>query len=209
MSGLFPFLPVFVDLAGRAVVLLSGGADLAPIARRVLDAGAGVTVVGRDMSPAMAELGPSVRVLRRPWRPLDMASAALVVAGAHEPRANRARASAKAAGAIFAMPAAPERSEVIFGAAAAWGPVAIGVTASGLAPGLGEAMAQRLEAAVPESYAGFLAAAARMRADIDRAVSDPASRHAFWRAAATEAFDARPEAAGGWDAWLALRLCST
>ncbi len=208
MSGLFPFLPVFVDLAGRAAVLLSGGPELAPIARRLLDAGAGVTAVGREMSPAMTELAPSMRLLRRHWRPLDMTGAALVVAGANETRPARARAAAKAAGAIFTMPGASARSEVIFGAAATWGPVAIGVTASGLAPGLGEAMARRLEAAVPPSYAGFLAAAARLRAVIDRDIPDQENRDAFWRAAAAEAFDARPDDDGGWDAWLKARLCS-
>jgi len=206
MSGLFPFLPVFVDLAGRAAVLLSGGAGLAPIARRLLDAGAGVTAIDREISPAMMDLAPSMRLVRRRWRPLDMAGAALVVAGAGEPRPARARAAAKAAGAMFTMPGTPGRSEVIFAAAAAWGPVAIGVTASGLAPGLGEAVARRLEAAVPASYAGFLAAAARLRISIDQQRPDQASRDAFWLAAAAEAFDARPEDTGGWDAWLHARL---
>lgn len=209
MSGLFPFLPVFVDLAGRAAVLLSGEPALAPIARRLLDAGAGVTAIDREMSPAMVELAPSMRLLRRHWRPLDMTGAALVVAGAAEARPARARAAAKAAGAIFTMPGASERSEVIFGAAAAWGPVAIGVTASGLAPSLGEAVARRLEAAVPASYAGFLAAAARLRSSIDQKLPDAANRDAFWRAVAADAFDARPDDAGGWDAWLLARLRPT
>ena len=206
MSGLFPFLPVFVDLAGRAAVLLSGAGELAPIARRLLDAGAGVTVVDQEMSVAMEELGPSMRLLRRHWRPLDMTGAALVVAGPAEARPARARAAAKAAGAIFTMSGASDRSEVIFGAAAAWGPVAIGVAASGLAPSLGEAMARRLEAAVPASYAGFLAAAARMGAEIDRKITDHANREAFWRAAAADAFDASPGDPSGWDAWLKARL---
>jgi uroporphyrin-III C-methyltransferase / precorrin-2 dehydrogenase / sirohydrochlorin ferrochelatase len=205
MGGLFPFLPVFVDLAGRAAVLLSGDAELVPIARRLLDAGAGVTVIDRVVAPAMAELAPSVRLVQRRWRPLDMSGAALVVAGAGEKRPGRARTAAKAAGAMFTMSGASERSEVIFGAAAAWGPVAIGVTASGLAPGLGEAMARRLEAAVPPSYAGFLAAAARLRGAIDRDLADQEKRDAFWRAAAAEAFDATPLEDGGWDAWLNAR----
>ena len=206
MSGLFPFLPVFVDLAGRAAILLAGDAELAPIARRLLDAGAVVTAIDREMSAEMLELEPSMRLLRRHWRPLDMMGAALVVAGAAERRPARARAAAKAAGAIFTMPGASARSEVIFGAAAAWGPVAIGVAASGLAPGLGEAMAQRLEAAVPPSYAGFLAAAARLRDVIDSAIVDATKRDAFWRSAAVDAFDARPDSDGEWDAWLSERL---
>ena len=207
MSGLFPYLPVFVDLAGRAAVLLSGEAGLAPIARRLLDAGAGVTAISREMSPAMTELAPSIRLLRRGWRAADLAGAALVVAGAAERRHARARLAAKAAGAIFAMPGAADRSDVIFGAAAAWGPVAIGVTASGLAPGFGEAMARRLEAAVPASYAGFLAAAERFREVANRAIADADARDAFWRAAASDAFEAHlDDRDGGWDRWLEERL---
>ncbi|TPW02522.1 MAG: hypothetical protein FD124_3370, partial [Alphaproteobacteria bacterium] len=50
MTSLFPLLPVFLDLTGRAVVLLSAEAGLAPLARRFLDAGAGVTAI--DPSPS-------------------------------------------------------------------------------------------------------------------------------------------------------------
>ena len=209
MSGLFPYLPVFLDLAGRGAVLLSGAPALVRIARTFLDAGAAVTVIDADISPARAELGPAARLLPRRWRAADLTGAALVVAGPGEPRAGAARQAARSVGAFFAMVGDPDHSEVIFGATAAWGPVAIGVTASGLAPGLGEAMARRLEAAVPPGYAGFLAAAARQRDAVSAALPDAADREVFWRVASTQAFDASAEEIeNGWDAWLLTRLAS-
>ncbi|MDX2234699.1 MAG: hypothetical protein NW200_09385 [Hyphomonadaceae bacterium] len=207
MAGLFPHLPLFLDLVGRAAVLISGEAGLAPVARRLLDAGAGLTVVHPDVSGPMAALAPSARLLRRRWRVTDLDGAALVVAGGREPRAARARAAARAAGAIFTTLAPNDPSGMSFGAAISWGPVAIGVSASGLAPGLGEAVARRLEAAAPASYAGFLSAAARAQDAVARASPAPAERDAFWRDAAAAAFDAG--GAGGdldWDAWIRARL---
>lgn len=205
MPGLFPHLPLFLDLAGRAAVLLSGDAGLAPVARRLLDSGAGVTVVHPEMSADMAALAPSARLVRRRWRTADLSGAALVAAGLREPRLVQARAAARAAGAMFTTGAEGDPSGISFGAAVSWGPVAIGVSASGLAAGLGEAVARRLEAAAPAGYGGFLAAAARAQDLVTRALPIPAMRESFWRDAAAAAFDA---AASDWDAWIAARLPS-
>lgn len=203
MTGLFPHLPVFLDLAGRAAVLLAGGDGLAPVARRLLDSGAGVTVFDPEPGPEMATLSGSLRLARRRWRTSDLDGAAIVVASPGERRLARARAAARSAGALFVVHGESNLSGVTFGAAAVLGPMAIGVTVSGLAPALGETMARRLEAVVPDAYVRFLAAAASMAADVERAVQDPAQRDAFWRLAAADAFEATPP---DWRDWIVARL---
>ena len=115
MSGLFPYLPVFLDLAGRGVVLLAGVPDASAVARRFLDAGAAVTVIDPEPPVAMAELSPPIRLLRRRWRAADMTGAALVVCGPGEHRAAAARQAARAAGAMFGLMGDPDRSEMMFG----------------------------------------------------------------------------------------------
>jgi uroporphyrin-III C-methyltransferase/precorrin-2 dehydrogenase/sirohydrochlorin ferrochelatase len=203
MSGLFPHLPMFLDMAGRAAVLLSGADTLAPLARRLLDAGAGVTALDARPSAAMAALAPPLRLLKRGWRTTDLDGAALVVAGPREARAPQARAAARAAGAIYATQGATPPMELSFGAGAAWGTVAIGVSASGLSDGVGEAIAMRLAAAAPDNYAAFLAAASRVGNEVEVAIANRASRDAFWRDAATDAFDANPS---DWEDWIRTRL---
>jgi uroporphyrin-III C-methyltransferase / precorrin-2 dehydrogenase / sirohydrochlorin ferrochelatase len=200
MSGFFPHLPLFLDLAGRAAVLLSGEEAVARVARRLLDAGAGVTLAAVDLSPPMQALAPSLRVLSRRWRASDFDGVALVVAGAREPRAAMARAAARNAGAIYLAPEEP--AGVSAGAAASWGPLAIGVSAAGLAPGVAEAVLHRFEGATPSHYGGFLAAAARQQARVGTALA-PELREGFWRSAAADAFDVAP---GDWDGWLLARL---
>jgi uroporphyrin-III C-methyltransferase / precorrin-2 dehydrogenase / sirohydrochlorin ferrochelatase len=207
MTSLFPLLPVFLDLTGRAVVLLSAEAAFAPLARRLLDAGAGVTAIDPAPSGEMAALRPSVRILSRRWRSSDMAGATLVVAGADESRTGRARAATRGARALFASLGDLADPDVLLGSTVARGSLAIGVTAAGAAPGVGEAIARKFEAAVPEGYGRFLEAAARAHESVTQAMPDAAARNAFWRYVAEAAFEHRgANAIDDWDAWILARI---
>lgn len=210
MSSLFPLLPALLDLTGRAAVLLSGEAALAPLAGRLLDSGAGVTVFSPAPSPEMAALQPSVRISARRWRPLDLVGAALVVAGAAELRLGQARAAARNARALFHAPHDPAASDVRLGAAIAGGAIAIGVTAPGLPPEVGQALARRVEATALAGYGRFLDAAVRAGESALRRLPDPQTHSAFWRATAEAAFregeHGEQAAARDWDAWIETRL---
>lgn len=203
MDRLFPFVPMFLDMTGRAAVLLSGREELAPLARRLLDAGAGVSVLDASPSAPIATLAPPLRLIRHGWTAADLDGAALVVAGPREARAPQARAAARRVGAIYVSASAAPEVDLSLGAAAAWGPVVIGVSAAGLAEGIGEAVAARLTAAAPDRYTDFLVAAARLNDEVAAAIESSPARNAFWRSAATDAFDAAPP---DWDAWIRSRL---
>jgi len=94
VANLFPYYPVFLDLAGRSVVLIGADAAMAGLARQFLAAGAGVSVFDQTPSDAMRALQSAVRLKLRRWRPEDFQGAALVVCSAEEPRPSRIRASA-------------------------------------------------------------------------------------------------------------------
>lgn len=209
MTSLFPLLPVFLDLTGRAAVLLSAEAGLAPLARRLLDSGAGVTVIDPEPSPAVAALIPSVRIIARRWRSSDLVGAALVVAGSAERRPARAKAAARSVRALFLTHGDPALSDILLGSAVARGPLAIGVTATGIAPAVGDAIARRFEAAVPQGYGRFLEAAARAVGRLEGAIPDSSQRDAFWQAAAESAFEGAQSAeVEDWDGWIAARIPS-
>lgn len=203
---LFPRLPMFMDLAGRSAVLLSGAAELSALAARLVDAGASVTVFDPTPSSGM-EAVSGARLVRRRWRSADLKGATLVVAGAADRRALRARAAAKAARAVFYAPGAPDVSDIAFGADLAFGPLSIGIGGAGIDPGLEEAVRARIAAAMPEGFAGFLAAAQSCAGVVDTAIPDAADRSRFWRETASAAF-ARSNLAGqaGWEAWISERI---
>lgn len=202
MRNLFPLAPTFLDMAGRAAAFLSGGDDMAPLARTFLECGAGVSVFDPAPGPHFAALSPSVRVIGRRWRAGDFKGVALVIAGPGEPRFNAARASAKAARAIFYMPGAPELSDIAFGASATHERYAIGVSAPAVPVAVQQALLARLQAAAPSGIADYLTAAARSAATIARTLPDEAMQARFWADTTAAAFKTAP---ADWHAWIQAR----
>ncbi|MGE3303680.1 MAG: hypothetical protein AB7M12_11260 [Hyphomonadaceae bacterium] len=203
MAALFPLLPAFVDLAGRAALLLRADASLAALGRRLLDCGAGVTFLDPDPAPQAEAMAPPARLLRRRWRATDFHAAALVVAGAGQRGLARARTAAKSAQALFLTVPLSETADFTLGdASAALGPVAFGLSAGALPAGLSASLAARLERAAPAHLAGFFEAAAQLGAALDEKLDARAAR-AFWQAALCEA--AEGPAPPDWGAWLSAR----
>ena len=98
-------VPILLDLRGRQVVLVGGGPVAARRARTFLDAGADVLVIAPDLAEELAELsGAEVRLLRRRYRPGDLAHAWLAVAATDDPDDQRARSPRRPpAGRIFCI----------------------------------------------------------------------------------------------------------
>lgn len=202
MSSLFPHFPVFLDLAGRAVILLGDEPALQDLAQHCLAAGASVTAFAPTPSDAMRAMAPGLRLKLRRWRPSDFKGATLVVVSRAEPRPIRARTAAHAAEAMFHACGAPELSDVALGDVAARGGLSIGVSAPGAPSALATAVRDRLEAALPAGLADFLAAASRARAEVERALPDAGARERFWRTLAARAFDEKRAGPGAWDAFI-------
>jgi uroporphyrin-III C-methyltransferase/precorrin-2 dehydrogenase/sirohydrochlorin ferrochelatase len=202
MIGLFPFLPAFVDLAGRRVVLLSGDADTAARARTFLDAGAGLDIYAVEPSDEARALCPPARLFTRPWKPSDLDGAALVVAVRGE-RTAAARRAARARRALFCVLDAAQASDLALGDFTRRGALAIGVSTAGLPPVLAQTVRRRIEDVLPDWLEGFLAASGRLRPAVEVRIADPAWRRRFWTEAAEAALDA---AQADWDRWLIQRL---
>lgn len=206
MAFLFPPVPVFLDLVGRGVVVCDGERRAAAFARECVEAGAGVTLISPAMSPEAEALAQSVRLLRRRWRASDFRNAAVVAVGAFERRPTQARASAKAARAIFVTLDGGPGSDVTLGETAARGLLTVGVATAGLPTPLAAALRARIEAAAPPELSGFLEAAARCGGEPE-GLGGEGERRAFWEQALAAAVDERtvrsPE---DWDAWLSGRV---
>lgn len=206
MSNLFPYYPVFLDLAGRLVVLVGADAAMAGLARQFMAAGAGVTAFDPAPTDAMRALAPGVRLKLRRWRGSDFAGASLVVCGMSEPRPSRVRTAARAAQAVFHLFGAPQNSDVVLGGVAATGPLALGVAAPGAPWAVTEALRTRLAASVPAGLPAFLEAASRVRDEAGRRIPDDAARARFWTEACERAFTSEPMGVNAWEALLVERL---
>src|SRR5512141_2325464 len=84
--------PVFLDLKDRPVLVAGAGKVALRKTRGLLDAGARVTVVAPDALPEFHSL--PVRLLRRPFRPSDLAGAFLVFAATNDRAVNHAISAA-------------------------------------------------------------------------------------------------------------------
>jgi siroheme synthase-like protein len=202
VASLFPYYPVFLDLAGRSVVLIGGDAAMAGLARQFLGAGAGVSVFDASPSDAVRSLAGSVRLKLRRWRPDDFQGAALVVCSADEPRPSRVRTAAAAQQAVFHLLGAPENSDVVLGGVSAAGALALGVAAPGAPWAVTEAVRARLAAAVPAGLPAFLEAAARVRAEAGKRIPDDVQRASFWGEACERVFVSSPMNANEWETLL-------
>ncbi|MGD9982512.1 MAG: NAD(P)-dependent oxidoreductase [Hyphomonadaceae bacterium] len=202
MANLFPYYPVFLDLAGRSVVLIGGDTAMAGLARQFLAAGAGVSVFEQTPSDAMRGLASAVRLKLRRWRPEDFQGAALVVCSGDEPRPSRVRTAAAAQQAVFHLLGAPENSDVVLGGVSAAGALALGVAAPGAPWAVTEAVRARLAAALPAGLPTFLEAAARVRSEAGKRIPDDVQRAQFWREATERVFTSSPMSANEWETLL-------
>ena len=94
--------PLLLDLAGRRVLVVGGGAVGYRRARDLAAAGAVVTVVTTRTAPLAASV-PGVDVVVRPFVDDDVQGAWLVVAATDDPEVNAAVASAADAAGIFCV----------------------------------------------------------------------------------------------------------
>jgi siroheme synthase-like protein len=151
-------LPLFVNLAGRPVVLVGGGRVAAAKLAQLVAAGARVTVVAPDIGQDILDT-PSVVVAQRPFAPSDLADAWLVVAAA-PPDVNRAVADAAEARHLFvnAVDDPANASAFLSGVVRRDG-VTIAISTSGAAPAITALLREALEAILPHDLDAWMARA--------------------------------------------------
>src|ERR1700678_4086912 len=144
-------LPLFVDLAGRRVLLVGGGPVAAAKLVQLLAAGADVRVVAPDVCEEMERAG--VRVERRAFAAADLDGVWLVVAAA-TPDANRTVAAAAEARQVFVNAVDdPANATAFLGGVVRRDGVTVAISTSGVAPGLTALLREGLDAVLPPDLA--------------------------------------------------------
>jgi uroporphyrin-III C-methyltransferase/precorrin-2 dehydrogenase/sirohydrochlorin ferrochelatase len=177
--GALAVLPLFMNLHGKRVLV--AGADEGAEWKAELLAAAG------------AEVHRVIEIPSRWPTGLFTGLALAVASAADDAEAARFHAAGKAAGVPVSVIDRPAFSDVQFGSIVNRSPVVIGISTAGTAPVLGQAIRQRIEAAVPQFTGAWAAIAGRLRSRVKALYPTPERRRAFWRGFADRALLAPPD----------------
>lgn len=177
------YYPVYLDLSGRPVVVVGGGAVAEEKVRGLLAAGARVRLVAAELTPELARLATEgvVAWLPRAYRRGDLADAFLVVAERVDPRTDRRVFEEAEARGIFAnvQDDVPHCS-FIAPAVVRQGDLTVAISTGGKAPVLAVRLRQQLERLLGPEHARFLALAGTVRQPLAERFPDFTERRDRW-----------------------------
>jgi uroporphyrin-III C-methyltransferase/precorrin-2 dehydrogenase/sirohydrochlorin ferrochelatase len=154
-------LPLFVDLAGRRVLLVGAGRVAAAKLGQLLAAGADVRVVAPDVCEEIERAG--VPVERRAFEAVDLDGVWLVVAAA-TPEANREVAAVAEVRRVFVNAVDdPANATAFLSGVIRRDGVTVAISTSGAAPGLTALLREGLDAILPRDLGAWLDEARRQR----------------------------------------------
>ncbi|BCP52391.1 siroheme synthase [Kaistia sp. 32K] len=150
-----------------------------------------------ELSEAMRRLirdSPAILHHARRWRPADLVGAQLALADLDADEAAEFEQAAREAGAACNVIDKPAFCHFQFGAIVNRSPVVVGISTSGAAPILGQAIRRRIETILPPSLAEWAALAQTLRDRVAGALKGSVRRRVFWERLADRAFGAAPNA---------------
>jgi len=170
------YYPLMLRVAGEPCLVVGGGKVALQKARALCRAGARVTAVSPEFLPAFERLKID-RLLRRRFRPSDVAHKILVVAGTGDTEVNRSvyRACRKRSLPVNVVDA-PELCSFIVPSILRRGPVTVAVSTGGLSPSLAKALRKHLETLLPASIERLALRLGAERGDIMRRIPSSSAR---------------------------------
>lgn len=177
------YLPVFLDLAGRRVLLVGGGEVALRKAMLLLETRAQVRIVAPELHAELARLAAEGRLehLAVGFVPEHLQDVVFAIAATDRREINQAVAAAAAARGIFVnvvddaagstaiLPAIVDRS-----------PVIVALSTGGHSPTLARRLRGQLETLLPERLGALARFAGRWRARVRAALPDERARLRFW-----------------------------
>jgi uroporphyrin-III C-methyltransferase/precorrin-2 dehydrogenase/sirohydrochlorin ferrochelatase len=194
--GPLAVLPIFLDLAGKRVVVAAAGDAAVWKAELAAAAGAHVQVFTPDPCADLGELSQtppagSVAIVQRRWRAGDLAGAALAIGALAGEEAQSFAAVARRHGVPVNIVDTPELSTFSFGCIVNRSPVVIGIGTDGAAPVLAQAIRGKIEALLHPALGAWAAAARRLRAAVKARLPMGPARRDLWGRFADQALAAR------------------
>ena len=177
------YLPIFIDLRDRLVVVIGGGTVAARKIDHLLSAQARVRVVAPALAPEVAGLRDAGRIEHhaQPFSPADLDGAQLVVAATDAVDVNDAVArAARERGIWVNVVDDAERSAFLFPAIVDRSPLIVAVGTAGSSPTLARRVRTQIEALLPERLGQLAHYAGRWRGEVKLALPELPVRLRFW-----------------------------
>lgn len=151
-------LPLFLDLEGKDVLVVGGGAIATRKAADLVAAGAKVRLVALEVAEEIA----AIDIERRAFEERDIEGAWLVMAATDDPEVQKRIADACQQARIFCVAVDdPPNASAYGGGIVRRGPVTIAISTSGEAPALARLLREVLEQVLPDE--GYIEAARALR----------------------------------------------
>jgi len=177
------YLPVFLDVSGKSVLVVGGGTAAARKAELALRAGAHVRVLAPDLSGDFREIREHER-LSHIADPLAAAhlEGCIVAYGAAEDDDLDARLHelAKQAGILVNVPDKQQYCDFITPSIVDRSPLVIGISTAGAAPVVARMLKARLESTVPAAYGRLVSFLGGFRELVMERIADGRTRRHFW-----------------------------
>lgn len=150
------FYPLVLDMDGTRCLIVGGGEVALRKARRLVEAGADVTVIAPDITAGLREMD-GVKLVERSYRPGDVAGFSLVFAASDDVFINAAVSEeAVSRGVLVNAVDDPEKCTFLAAAVVQRGDLMIAVSTSGKSPMLCKRIREELEARYGPEYGEML-----------------------------------------------------
>ncbi len=177
------YLPIFVDLKKRLVLVVGGGNVAARKVGLLLRAGAKVRVVSPAITASLqsrCDVG-QVEHITAKYEASHLSGAALVIAATDDMSVNRqVYEAAKQRGVPVNVADAPELCTFILPSIIDRSPVVVAVSTGGASPTLGRLLRARLETMIPHSYGRLAELTRRFRQPVKKRFKTLSQRRHFW-----------------------------
>jgi precorrin-2 dehydrogenase/sirohydrochlorin ferrochelatase len=161
--------PLVVDLAGRACVVIGGGAIAERKVVGLLDAGADITVVSPALNDGLAALARQGRIahVRRRYRRGDLAGHVLAFVATGDPRVAAAVVREGRRRGVWVNAADdPAHCDFFLPSVVRRGRLLVAVATAGASPALARAVRERIERWLPTEYDGLTETVAGVRREL-------------------------------------------
>ncbi len=177
------YLPIFLDIRGKRVVIDGGDTVAARRAERALAAGANVEVYDANLSDEFRPLAgnPALRHVSRPIEEADLKGAA-VAYGASEDEARDAvlHAASKKHGVLANVADVSQYCDFITPSIVDRAPIVVAISSGGSAPVIARILRARIESALPPAYGRLAEFVGRFRDEVTARVRRNRDRRRFW-----------------------------
>jgi uroporphyrin-III C-methyltransferase/precorrin-2 dehydrogenase/sirohydrochlorin ferrochelatase len=177
------YLPVFLNLKGKACLVVGAGAVAARKIELLAQAGAKITVVAETIGIQTSQLHNLFALTLRikSFEPTDVSGFSLVVSATHDQATNRTVAEAANNHAIPVNAVDnPDLCSFIFPAIIDRSPIIVAISSGGAAPVLSRLLRAKMETLIAPAYGHLAALADKFRTQVKTHLKTPAQRRFFW-----------------------------